>query len=123
MTRASKGGSVRIAKRKKILKLAKGSLGRVKNCRKLAKQKVICHKLVYPYIDRKLKKRDFRSLFIKVIGVFARESINSTYSQFMKVFNKSKYFDMLNRKDLAMIIQNDKDKLIAIYNESISSGA
>lgn len=122
MTRVSRG-VVRHQKRKKILKLAKGFQGRAKNCLSIAKHRVRCHRTVYPYISRKQKKRTFRSFFIKVINAFSHSSLQINYSQFMGAFNKSKYKDMLDRKSLAMIIQQDSQKMVSIYNDCISANA
>lgn len=122
MTRVSRG-VVRHAKRKKILKQAKGFRGRAKNCLSLAKHRVRCHKTVYPYISRKLKKREFRTRFIRVINAFSHSTLNINYSQFMGVFNKSKYKEMLDRKALSIIIQQDAQKVVSIYNDCISANA
>lgn len=69
------------ARRKKILKMAKGYRGRSKNCITIARQKVE-KGLQYAYRDRRNKKRTFRALWIQRINAGVREH-GMTYSQFM----------------------------------------
>lgn len=69
------------ARRKKILKMAKGYRGRSKNCITVAREKVE-KGLRYAYRDRRTKKRNFRSLWIQRINAGVREH-GLTYSQFM----------------------------------------
>ncbi|NBX04020.1 MAG: 50S ribosomal protein L20 [Alphaproteobacteria bacterium] len=69
------------AKRKKILKMAKGYRGRAKSCITVARQKVE-KGLQYAYRDRRTKKRNFRSLWIQRINAGVREH-GLVYSQFM----------------------------------------
>lgn len=91
------------AKHKKILKLAKGYFGGKSKLFRIANQAVM-KSLVYAYNDRKLKKRDFRKLWISRINAASR--INGlSYSKFMnglKVAGIS-----LNRKVLADMAVND----------------
>ena len=76
-----KRGVTKKARHKKILKLAKGFRGRAKNCFRIAIQKVE-KALRYAYRDRKVRKRNFRSLWIQRINAAVRES-GLIYSQFM----------------------------------------
>jgi large subunit ribosomal protein L20 len=69
------------ARRKKILKMAKGYRGRSKNCITVARQKVE-KGLQYAYRDRRTKKRNFRALWIQRINAGVREH-GMVYSQFM----------------------------------------
>ena len=69
------------ARRKKILKMAKGYRGRAKNCITIAREKVE-KGLRYAYRDRRAKKRTFRSLWIQRINAGVREH-GMVYSQFM----------------------------------------
>ena len=69
------------ARRKKIIKLAKGFYGRGKNVWTVAKNKIE-QGLQYAYRDRKVKKRDFRSLWIQRINAAARQE-GMSYSVFM----------------------------------------
>ena len=77
----AKRGNKRLERRKKILKLAKGYRGTKSKLYRSAKESVE-RALNFAYTGRKLKKRDFRSLWIVRIGAAAR--INGlNYSQFM----------------------------------------
>ena len=77
----AKRGNKRTEKRKKILDLAKGYRGTKSKLYRSAKESVE-RGLKFAYTGRKLKKRDFRSLWIVRIGAAAR--INGmNYSQFM----------------------------------------
>jgi len=82
---------------KKMIKLAKGYRGRA-NCFSVAVQRV--HKArQYAYRDRKVKKRDFRTLWIQRINAGVRQYNYFPYSVFM---NRLKVQDVrLNRKVLA----------------------
>ena len=80
MSRVKRGVTKR-ARHKKILKLAKGYRGRAKNCYRIAIQKVE-KALRYAYRDRRVRKRDFRSLWIQRINAAVRE-YGLIYSQFI----------------------------------------
>ena len=87
------------ARRKKVLKLAKGYFGRRKNVWTVAKNAVE-KGLVYAYRDRKAKKREFRGVWIQRINAAAR--INGmSYSKFMGHLKKKNI--TLNRKALAYL--------------------
>ena len=73
------------ARRKKILKQAKGYFGRRKNVYTVAKNAVE-KALSYAYRDRKTTKRNFRSLWIQRINAGAREH-GLSYSEFIKLIN------------------------------------
>ena len=90
------------ARRKKILKLAKGSFGRRKNVWTVAKNSVE-KGLQYAYRDRRNKKRSFRALWILRINAGARLH-GMSYSQFMGQMNTSGI--ELNRKVLADLAMN-----------------
>jgi large subunit ribosomal protein L20 len=77
----AKRGNKRLERRKKILKLAKGYRGTKSKLYRSAKESVE-RSLVFAYTGRKLKKRDFRSLWIVRIGAAARLN-GLNYSQFM----------------------------------------
>lgn len=100
------------ARKKKVLKQAKGSFGRRKNVWTVAKNSVE-KGLTYAYIGRKLKKRQFRSLWIQRINAAAREH-GMSYSQFMHGVNKKGI--ELDRKALAEIAFNDPDGFKAIVD-------
>lgn len=98
------------ARRKKILKLAKGFYGRGKNVWTVAKNKVE-KGLQYAYRDRKVKKRDFRGLWILRINAAARQE-GFSYSAFMGKYNKSGM--TLNRKVLADLAMNHPEAFKAV---------
>lgn len=101
------------ARRKKILKQAKGYFGRRKNVWTVAKNAVE-KAMLYAYRDRRTKKRNFRSLWIARINAGAREH-GMSYSQFMgKV--KSNSIE-LNRKVLADLAMNNPDAFKAIIDK------
>lgn len=90
------------ARRKKVLKLAKGSFGTRGNVWTVAKNSVE-KGLTYAYRDRKTKKRRFRSLWIQRINAAARLN-GMTYSEFMGKLKASEI--ELNRKVLADMAMN-----------------
>ncbi len=77
----AKRGNKRLERRKKILKLAKGYRGTKSKLYRSAKESVE-RGLNFAYTGRKLKKRDFRSLWIVRISAAARLN-GLNYSQFM----------------------------------------
>lgn len=93
------------AKRKKILKQAKGFYGKRKNVYTVAKN-VLEKGHTYRYVGRKLKKRDYRALWIARINAACREE-GISYSQFMGKLG-AKGID-LNRKVLADLAMNEPD--------------
>lgn len=101
------------ARRKKIIKQAKGYFGRRKNVWTVAKNAVE-KAMLYAYRDRRTKKRNFRSLWIARINAGAREH-GMSYSQFMgKV--KSNNIE-LNRKVLADLAMNNPLAFKAIVDK------
>jgi large subunit ribosomal protein L20 len=100
------------ARRKKILKLAKGYFGRRKNVWTVAKNAVE-KGLVYAYRDRKQKKREFRGLWIQRINAGVRP-YGLSYSQFMGKLHKSGI--ELNRKVLADLAMNHADAFKAVVD-------
>ena len=93
----------RNARRKKILKLAKGYRGRSKNNLRLASERVE-KGLQYAYRDRRAKKRAFRSLWIQRINAGAREH-GMTYSQLMNGLNRAE--SGIDRKVLSDLATNE----------------
>ena len=90
------------ARRKKILKMAKGNFLARKNVWTVAKNTVE-KGLQYAYRDRKNKKREFRSLWIQRINAGVRV-YGMTYSEFMGKLGKKGI--VLNRKVLADLAMN-----------------
>ncbi len=98
------------ARRKKVLKQAKGYFGRRKNVHTVAKNAV--EKAgVYAYTGRKLKKRNFRGLWIQRINAATRLH-DMSYSEFMGKMAKKDI--QLNRKVLADLAMNDSKAFEAI---------
>ena len=93
------------AKRKNMMKVAKGYFGRRKNVWTVTKNAVE-KALQYSYIHRKTKKREIRSLWIQRINAGVREG-GISYSNFMDKLKKSNI--TLNRKVLADIAMNDPE--------------
>ena len=101
------------AKRKKVLKQAKGYFGRRKNVWTVAKNAVE-KGLQYAYRDRRAKKRNFRALWIMRINAASRLH-GLTYSQLISKL-KSNNID-INRKVLADLAVNDPEGFKAIVEK------
>ncbi len=100
------------ARRKKILKQAKGYFGRRKNVHTVAKNAVE-KALTYAYRDRRQKKRNFRKLWITRINAGARMH-GMSYSEFMgKLSSKGV---TLNRKVLADLAMNNPEAFKAVVD-------
>ncbi|WP_445384622.1 50S ribosomal protein L20 [Robiginitalea sp. IMCC44478] len=101
------------ARRKKVMKQAKGYFGRRKNVWTVAKNAVE-KAMLYAYRDRRNKKRTFRSLWIARINAGARLH-GMSYSQFM---GKVKANNIeLNRKVLADLAMNHPEAFKAIVEK------
>ena len=106
----AKRGNKRLERRKKILKLAKGYRGTKSKLYRSAKESVE-RGLNFAYTGRKLKKRDFRSLWIVRIGAAARlNGIN--YSQLMHGLKVAGL--ELDRKVLADLAVNQPEAFTAV---------
>ncbi|NCG05193.1 MAG: 50S ribosomal protein L20 [Bacteroidetes bacterium] len=101
------------ARRKKILKQAKGYFGRRKNVWTVAKNAVE-KALLYAYRDRRNKKRSFRALWITRINAGARIH-GLSYSQFMGKANANNI--ALNRKVLADLAMNHPEAFKAVVDK------
>lgn len=99
----SKNAVASRARRKRILDQAKGFYGKRKNVYTVAKN-VLEKGLTYSYVGRKLKKRDYRRLWIVRINAAVREE-GITYSEFMNLL-KIKGIE-LDRKVLADMAMNE----------------
>ncbi|SRR5690606_1585228 len=101
------------ARRKKVLDMAKGNYGRRKNVLTVAKNTVE-KGLVHAYDGRRLKKRDFRALWIQRINAAAR--INGiSYSVLMSKLKQANID--LDRKALAEIAYSDAAAFAAIVSK------
>ena len=101
------------AKRKKMMKHAKGYFGRRKNVWTVAKNAVE-KGWQYAYRDRKAKKREFRKLWIQRINAGAREH-GLSYSQFIHKLNEANI--EINRKVLADLAMNQPEAFKAIVDK------
>jgi large subunit ribosomal protein L20 len=100
-------------RKKRVLKKAKGYWGdRSKQFQQA--RRALMHALVYAYRDRRVKKREFRSLWIARINAACRQA-GITYSVFMNGLKKSKV--AIDRKILADLAVRDNkafEKLVEI---------
>jgi large subunit ribosomal protein L20 len=101
-------------RRRKILKQAKGYWGKRKNVYKFAKNAVE-KGMLYQYRDRKVRKREFRRLWITRINAAARQN-GSTYSRLMGALKKKDI--EINRKVLADLAVRDPETFTAIVEEA-----
>ncbi|MCG9899977.1 MAG: 50S ribosomal protein L20 [Hydrotalea sp.] len=98
------------ARRKKILDAAKGFYGKRKNVYTVAKN-VVEKGQTYSYVGRKLKKREYRQLWIARINAAVRQE-GLTYSQFINLLNKKGI--TLDRKVLADLAMNNPESFTAL---------
>lgn len=112
-----KRGVTTHAKHKKLLKAAKGYYGRRKNTIRIARQAV--EKAgQYAYRDRKVKKRNFRALWIQRINAAVREE-GLTYGRFMHGLKLAGV--ELDRKVLADLAVHEGDAFKAIVKQAESA--
>ena len=104
MTRVKNSVATR-ARRKKVLKRAKGYFGSKHRLYKTAQEQVM-HSERYAFRDRKQKKRDFRKLWITRINAGCREN-GISYSRFIDGLNKAGV--EVNRKMLSELAIYDKE--------------
>jgi len=109
-----KGALATRKRRKKILKLAKGYYGAKSKLFKTAKEAVM-KSGQYAYIGRRLKKRDFRRLWITRISAAAKMN-GMNYSTFMNGLKKANI--TLNRKMLAEIAVSDAAAFTALVEKA-----
>src|SRR3989338_6488074 len=107
-----KRGIVSRRKHKKLLKLTKGYLALKSRAVRVAKQAAL-HSGAYAYHGRKLKKRDFRSLWITRIGEATKQE-GLSYSKFIGKLKKANI--QLDRKILSDLIINDTATFKQIVN-------
>ena len=104
----------RNAKRKKVLKLARGYQGRSKNNIRLALERVE-KGLQYAYRDRRQRKRNFRRLWIQRINAGVREH-GLNYSQFMNGLDKAG--GEVDRKILADLAVRDPETFKSLVDQA-----
>ena len=118
MTRV-KGGTVARARRKKVLKEAKGYFGSKHRLYKTAHEQVM-HSGVYAFRDRKQNKRNFRKLWITRINAGCREN-EISYSRFINGLNKAGV--TVNRKMLSELAIDNKEAfadLVVIAKDALA---
>lgn len=113
MARVKRGVTAR-AKHKKVLKKAKGYYGAKSRQFRSAKQQVI-KSGQYAYRDRRVKKREFRALWIIRIGAAAKE-LGMSYSRFINGLAKAGV--ALDRKVLADLAVHDKAAFAALVAQA-----
>ncbi|OGT22422.1 MAG: 50S ribosomal protein L20 [Gammaproteobacteria bacterium RIFCSPHIGHO2_02_FULL_42_13] len=113
MPRVKRGVTAR-ARHKKLLKKAKGYYGAHSRVYRAAKQAVI-KAGQYAYIGRKLKKRDFRSLWIVRVNAGAREC-GLSYSRLMSGLKKANI--EIDRRVLADLAIHNKEAFVAIVEKA-----
>ena len=112
-----KRGVTSHAKHKKVLKAVKGQWGRRKNTIRVAKQ-AMEKAMQYAYRDRRVKKREFRSLWIQRMNAGVRAE-GLTYSRFINGLNKSGI--KLDRKILAEIAYDNPEAFKTIVKKAQSA--
>ena len=118
MPRVKRGVQAR-ARHKKVLKKAKGYYGARSRIYRVAKQAVI-KAGQYAYRDRRVKKREFRALWIVRINAAAREA-GMSYSRFMNALSKAGI--ELDRKVLADMAMNDKASFMKLVDQVKAAAA
>jgi len=113
MARVKRGVTAH-AKHKKVIKKAKGFYGRRKNTIRTAKA-AVDKSLQYAYRDRRVKKREFRALWVQRINAAAREH-GLTYSRMMDGLNKAGI--EIDRKMLSDIAINEPAAFAALVEQS-----
>ncbi len=109
-----KRGTIKKARKSKIIKLAKGFRWGRKNKYRAAKE-AIMKAWSYKYRDRKVKKRNFRRKWQVIIGSACKEN-KISYSEF--IFNLKKNKVSLDRKILADLAKNNPETLKNIIEET-----
>lgn len=100
------------ARRKKILKQAKGFYGKRKNVYTVAKN-IVEKGMTYSYVGRKNKKREYRQLWIARINAAVRAE-GLTYSEFINKLNTKGI--AINRKLLADLAMNEPSSFKALID-------
>lgn len=105
------------AKHKKVIKAAKGFYGRRKNTIRIAKQAVE-KSLQYAYRDRKVRKRNFRSLWVQRINAAAREH-GLTYARLIDGLTKAGI--EVDRKMLSELAIHEPAAFAAVVEQAKAS--
>ena len=116
MARVKRGVTAH-AKHKKVFEAAKGYYGRRKNTIRIAKQAVE-KAMQYNYRDRKVKKRNFRALWIQRINAAVREH-GATYGHFIHGLSKAGV--EVDRKMLADLAVKDPAGFKALVDKALAA--
>ena len=117
-----KRGVIALKKRNKVLKAVKGFRGARGRTYRAANEALL-HSLIYAFRDRRLRKRDFRALWITRINAAARAE-GLSYSRLVSGLKKEGL--ALNRKMLADLAMNDEagfSKLLEIAKKHLPASA
>ncbi|MBR2141494.1 MAG: 50S ribosomal protein L20 [Rickettsiales bacterium] len=117
MTRSTNNVAAK-ARKKKVLKITKGFRGRANNCLRISKERGE-RALTYAYRDRKVRKRDFRSLWIQRINAGVRQ-FGLTYSKFMNGLIKLNI--VIDRKMLSEMAINEPKSFEELVNTVKANG-
>lgn len=109
-----KGGMTSRARHKKVIRMAKGFMGRSNNCFRPALERLE-KSLQYAYRDRRNRKRDMRSLWIMRINAGAR-AYGLKYSELINALCKANI--SVNRKMLAEMAVNDKEAFAVMIEKA-----
>ena len=113
MARVKRGVTTH-ARHRKVMKMAKGSRGRSKNTFRAAIQRVEKN-LQYAYRDRRVRKRNFRSLWIQRINAAAREH-GMTYGRFINGLGRAGV--EIDRKILADLAVREPEAFKALVDQA-----
>ncbi|OGQ17222.1 MAG: 50S ribosomal protein L20 [Deltaproteobacteria bacterium RIFCSPHIGHO2_02_FULL_40_11] len=116
MPRVKRGTKAR-QRRKKMMKLAKGFYSRRKSNFRRGSE-TVKRGWMYAFRDRKVRKQDFRKLWVIRINAAVRE-LNMNYSQFMAKFSGSKI--ALNRKMLADLAATEPQTFKAVVDQVLAA--
>ena len=106
----SKNAVASRARKKRVLEQAKGFYGKRKNVYTVAKN-IVEKGMTYSYVGRKIKKREYRQLWIARINAAVRTE-GITYSEFINSLNKKGV--EINRKVLADLAMNNPESFKAL---------
>ena len=112
-----KGGVVTRRRHKRLLKLSEGFKGRRRNCYRLAKL-AVQRSLKYSYRDRRVRKREFRALWITRVNAAARVC-GLSYSRFIRGLAQAGI--ELDRRVLADIAMRDPNMFAAVAEQARSA--
>lgn len=114
-----RSGVARRKRRRRVLKLAKGYRGQRSKCFRKAHESLL-RSGNFAFRDRRVKKREFRRLWIVRIGAAARE-LGMTYSQF--IYGAKQAGVVMNRKQLAELAIHDPNAFAQLVDKARTATA